>query len=66
VLRVRPLAEIVQGRNVFRVIAELDTAAQAGLRPGMEGWARIETGRTTWLLWLTRDPVRWVRRQLWV
>jgi len=66
VLRVRPMAEVVQGRNVFRVIAELDQTAQAELRPGMEGWARIETGRTTWLFWLVRDPVRWMRRMLWV
>jgi hypothetical protein len=63
--RVRPMAELVDGRNVFRVIARLEDTQQDGLRPGMEGWARIETGRTTWLAWLLRDPVRWLRRQLW-
>jgi hypothetical protein len=64
--RVRPMAELVDGRNVFRVIARLEDTQQDGLRPGMEGWARIETGRTTWLAWLLRDPVRWLRRQFWV
>ena len=63
--RVRPMAELVDGRNVFRVIVRLEDTQQDGLRPGMEGWARIETGRTTWLAWLLRDPVRWLRRQFW-
>lgn len=64
--RVRPMAELVDGRNVFRVIARLEDTQQDGLRPGMEGWARIETGRTTWLAWLLRDPMHWLRRQFWV
>jgi biotin carboxyl carrier protein len=63
--RVRPMAEFVQGRNVFRAIARLDTP-DAALRPGMEGWARVETGRTTWGAWLVREPVLWVRRWLWI
>jgi hypothetical protein len=66
VQRVRPMAEVVQGRNVFRVITTLEGAEQEGLRPGMEGWARIETAPSSWLAWLLRDPVRWVRRQVWV
>ncbi len=66
VLRVRPMAEVVQGRNVFRVITTLDAEAQDGLRPGMEGWARIETAPSSWLAWLLRDPVRWIRRQFWI
>jgi hypothetical protein len=64
--RIRPMAEVIEGRNVFRVIARLSGAEAEGLRPGMEGWARIETGRTTWLAALLRDPVRWVRRRLWI
>jgi multidrug resistance efflux pump len=66
VLRVRPMAEVVAGRNVFRVIAALEETEAEGLRPGMEGWARIETGPSTWLAFLLRDPVRWVRRQFWI
>lgn len=64
--RIRPMAEVIEGRNVFRVIARLSGPEQDGLRPGMEGWARIKTGRTTWLAALLRDPVRWVRRRLWI
>lgn len=64
--RIRPMAEVVEGRNVFRVVARLDGAEAAELRPGMEGWAHIETGRTTWLAALLRDPVRRLRRWLWL
>jgi hypothetical protein len=59
------MAEFVQGRNVFRAVARLD-APDPALRPGMEGWARIETGRTTWGAWLLREPVLWLRRWLWI
>ncbi len=64
--RIRPMAEPLQGRNIFRVIARLEPGEAADLRPGMEGWALIETGETTWLGWLLHDPVRWVRRQFWI
>jgi multidrug efflux pump subunit AcrA (membrane-fusion protein) len=64
--RIRPMAEVVDGRNVFRVVATLRDEDAGDLRPGMEGWARVETGRTTWLAALLRDPVRWVRRRLWI
>jgi hypothetical protein len=64
--RIRPMAEVVEGRNVFRVIARIGEGEDVALRPGMEGWARIETGRTTWLAAMLRDPVRWVRRMFWI
>jgi multidrug efflux pump subunit AcrA (membrane-fusion protein) len=64
--RIRPMAEVVEGRNVFRVIARIGEGEDVALRPGMEGWARIETGRTTWLAAMLRDPVRWVRRLFWM
>nr|WP_246521979.1 HlyD family efflux transporter periplasmic adaptor subunit [Neoroseomonas terrae] len=64
--RIRPMAEVVDGRNVFRVVARITESDVTEFRPGMEGWARIETGQTTWLAALLRDPVRWVKRRLWV
>jgi multidrug efflux pump subunit AcrA (membrane-fusion protein) len=64
--RIRPMAEVIGGRNVFRIVARLADNDDASLRPGMEGWARIETGQTTWLASLLRDPIRWVRRIFWV
>lgn len=63
--RIRPTAEVVQGRNAFVVVARLDKN-DAPLHPGSEGVARIETGQTTWLAALLREPVRYVRRLLWV
>ena len=60
------MAEVIGGRNVFRIVARLADNDDASLRPGMEGWARIETGQTTWLASLLRDPIRWIRRIFWV
>ena len=63
--RVRPTAEVIQQRNAFLVIAQLDPDTDP-LRPGSEGVAHIETGRTTWLASLLRQPVRFIRRMLWI
>ncbi len=65
VQRIRPMAEVVQGRNAFLVVAQLEPD-DAPLRPGSEGVARIETGQTTWLVALLRQPVRYLRRLLWI
>jgi len=65
--RVRPMAEVVQGRNVFRAIALLpEGTGEVPLRPGAEGVARVEVGATTWLAWALRDPWTALRRLLWV
>ena len=63
--RVRPAAEVVQQRNSFLVVARLDLDASP-LRPGSEGVARIETGTTTWLWSLLRQPVRYIRQIFWI
>jgi len=66
--RVRPMAEVVQGRNVFRAIALLQQPAgeEAGLRAGAEGVARVEVGETTWLAWALRDAWTALRRLAWL
>jgi multidrug resistance efflux pump len=64
--RVRPMAEIAQGRNVFRAIAVFASDRPDMLRPGAEGVARVTVGETTWLNWIFRDAVLAVRRWLWV
>jgi len=53
-----------EGRNFFRVEAELDEAP-AGLRPGMEGVGKIAAGerRLAWI-W-TRTFANWLRLSLW-
>jgi multidrug efflux pump subunit AcrA (membrane-fusion protein) len=53
-----------EGRNFFRVEAQLDQAAE-GLRPGMEGVGKITAGerRLAWI-W-TRNFVNWLRLTVW-
>jgi RND family efflux transporter MFP subunit len=62
--RVTPVAAAVDGRNVFRVEARLDRPAP-GLRPGMEGVAKIEIERRR-LIWIwTHGLVDWLRLWAW-
>ncbi len=65
VARLEPVARVVDGRNALHVDVELDDAPPAWLRPGMEGAARIATGRTTPLAAWTRDVRDWLRLRLW-
>ena len=58
------VAAQLDGRNVFRVEAALDTGT-ARLRPGMEGVGKIEVGHRS-LLWLaTHRFVDWLRLSVW-
>ncbi len=50
VSKVSPVAQAEEGRNAFRVEADLPQRA-AGVLPGMEGVGRIATGRSS-LLWV--------------
>ncbi len=53
------------GRNVFRVEAQLDDADLARLRPGMEGVGKVVVGKAS-LLWVwTQGFVDWLRLALW-
>jgi biotin carboxyl carrier protein len=63
--RVNPVAEVVNNQNVIAVRAILDES-DARLRPGMEGLAKIDTGRANYLTIWTRDLVNWVRMKLWL
>jgi hypothetical protein len=59
--RIRPMAEVVNGRNIFRVYSKLDASEGGELRGGMEGWAKISVGTTTWVGVMIREPIRWLR-----
>lgn len=65
VLRITPLAQVVEAGNVFEVQAELDEPVAAGstmgteLRPGLQGQAKLVVGRKPWL-WGVVQP--WVQR----
>ena len=62
--RVTSVAVAEEGRNFFRVEAEL-AEKTAPLRPGMEGVARVQTDRES-LLWVwTHRLVDWVRLTAW-
>jgi multidrug efflux pump subunit AcrA (membrane-fusion protein) len=61
---ITPVATQVDGRNVFRVEAQVD-GAPAGLRPGMEGVAKVVVGERSWLWIWTHSFVDWMRLALW-
>lgn len=64
VTRVTPVLTAEEGRNFYRVEAELSEVLESD-RPGLEGRARVEAGERT-ILWVwTRNLVNWVRLQLW-
>lgn len=64
VARVTPVAEAHEGVNTFRVEAWLDDPPP-GLRPGMEGVARIEAGEALVAWTWTRRLVDWLRQTAW-
>ncbi|MGI9591459.1 MAG: HlyD family efflux transporter periplasmic adaptor subunit [Myxococcota bacterium] len=62
--RVTPVSIAEDGRNYFRVEAHLDEPV-AGLRPGMEGVAKVEVGSRS-LAWIwSHGLVDWLRLRLW-
>lgn len=62
--RITPLAEQKDGRNWFRVEAELQSP-EPDLRPGMAGVARTAVDRRLLIHVLTDRLVDWVRLTLW-
>jgi multidrug efflux pump subunit AcrA (membrane-fusion protein) len=62
--KITPVTVAEEGRNSFRVEARL-TELNQELRPGMEGVAKIETGRRS-LVWIwTRSVIEWLRLAAW-
>lgn len=54
-----------EGRNFFRVEAELEAEAGARLRPGMEGVGKISVDERK-LVWIwSRSSVDWLRLKIW-
>ena len=63
--RVDPIAEVVNGENVFRVRLTLDER-RSWFRPGVAGVAKVDVGRES-ILWVyTREAVNFVRLKLWL
>ena len=64
VIRVVPLGESHDGRNVFEVRGQLDGVAP-WMRPGMRGTAKIDAGRER-VIWIaTHRVVDFLRLKLW-
>jgi RND family efflux transporter MFP subunit len=64
VSRILPVSVATDGHNYFRVEAQLDAGPQ-GLRPGMEGVAKIDAGRNRYIWIWTRGLLDWLRLRTW-
>ena len=64
VTRITPMAAALEGRNVFEVEATL-LAPGPGLRPGLQGTAKIVVGQRSWLASASRRLVDGARVALW-
>ena len=64
VKRITPVSIVEDGRNYFRVEAYLDEPV-AGLRPGMEGVAKIEVGERRFIWIWTHGLTDWLRLWAW-
>jgi len=64
VRRITPVSTTAEGRNYFRVEAQLDGAPER-LRPGLEGVGKIEVDQQL-LVWIwTHQAVDWMRLKIW-
>ncbi len=62
---VNPVAELVNRRNVFKVRAKLLEQPE-DFKVGMEGVAKVDLGRRSYLRIWTLDAERWLRMKLWI
>jgi RND family efflux transporter MFP subunit len=65
VRNITPVALQKDGRNVFRVEAQLAAAQGVRLRPGMEGIGKVTVGQGSPLRVWTRNFADWLRLALW-
>ena len=63
--RIYPIAEVVNNQNVFRVRARIFDHLE-WMRPAMEGEARIDAGKKTFLWIASHRAVNWLRMKLWI
>lgn len=63
--RINPVAEVIDQRNVFKVRVRL-LERRSGMRPGMEGVAKIHLGRRRYAWLWTRKLTNWIRMKLWI
>jgi multidrug resistance efflux pump len=63
--RINPVADVAEGRNVFKVFGRLGETRE-WLRPGMAGTAKITIDKRSYGWIWTRRLVNWVRMKLWL
>jgi len=62
--QIHPVAEVVEGRNVFKARVRL-LETERWLRPGMEGVAKVHVGERPYGYIWSRELVNWIRMRLW-
>ena len=65
VTKITPVNTAREGRNFFRVEAQLESPAGARLRPGMEGVAKVSVDQRSLISIWTREIAAWMRVKLW-
>ena len=65
VTKITPVNTAREGRNFFRVEAQLESPAGARLRPGMEGVAKVSVDQRSLISIWTRELANWIRVKLW-
>ena len=65
VTKITPVNTAREGRNFFRVEAQLESPAGARLRPGMEGVAKVSVDQRSFIAIWTREIANWIRVKLW-
>lgn len=68
VVEISPVAQVVEGRNVFAVeaVMQLNEQELNNLRVGLRGVARIDIDRRSYLNIWTYDLVNWLQMKLWI
>jgi RND family efflux transporter MFP subunit len=63
--KITPVSTAMEGRNLFRVEARLESNPGDALRPGMEGIAKIHVDERRLISIWTRELVTWMRIKSW-
>jgi len=63
--KITPVNMAKEGRNLFRVEAQLDNSTGSRLRPGMEGVAKVNVDERRLISIWTRELTNWIRIKLW-
>ncbi len=63
--KINPIAEVENQQNIFKVRVHLNEI-HPGMRPGMEGVAKVTIGERRYAWIWSRKIVNWVRMKLWL